>query len=702
MFWNKYPIARILIPFLSGICIALGFQLSFALPVLVFAILTGLISFVVIVFQKKLSFRMRWLTGIMFTIFFFMAGYQLTVIKTKQLDPAHYSKYLAAENYVLAELCEPVQVRERVCKCVVEIKEVKDSVQSYRTSGKAIIYLEKDSLSSKLNYGDEIFFKGRFAEVPPPMNPREYNYKNYLKYRQVEYSTYVMKTRWKLLTSGNGSVLKGFAYTLREKLLQILRDNGLQGREFAVVSALLVGYTDNLDPELIREYQGTGAIHILSVSGLHVGIIFIVLNFLLQFFDKSKYGRLPKALFLLVFIWFYAVLTGMSPSVMRATAMFSFVIVGKALRQPPAIYNTIAASALVLLMFDPYMLMAVGFQLSYLAVLGIVALYPAISKVWTPKYWLLRQIWSLVAVSLAAQMVTFPLCLLYFHQFPNYFLLTNIIATPLSGLVIYLGIAVLVFNFIPWLAMILAKALSYSLLFLNGSISFIEGLPYSVTRSISFTFMEMLVVYAIIVSLCVFIIRRNNKAFIGALAFLLLLIISVTVRNVNALSQQAIIVYNVNKHTAIDLIEGKTAFFICDSAMMSDVKKQEFHIMNNRCRMMIEDVITLPVGDGAISTNEKNVFAQKNLYSFGGKNMAIVDKSTYNTRKIKLDYMVVANNPDLTMEEMLKQYEPTFIIFDASNSAKKLSRWSTQCEILGKSYYSTKSSGAWRYFINNR
>ncbi|HPS26082.1 MAG TPA: ComEC/Rec2 family competence protein, partial [Bacteroidales bacterium] len=510
MFWNKYPIARILIPFLSGICIALGFQLSFALPVLVFALLTGLISFVVIVFQKKLSFRMRWLTGIMFTIFFFMAGYQLTVIKTKHHAPAHYSKYLAAENYVLAELCEPVQVRERVCKCVVEIKEVKDSVQSYRTSGKAIIYLEKDSLSSKLNYGDEIFFKGRFAEVPPPMNPREYNYKNYLKYRQVEYSTYVMKTRWKLLTSGNGSVLKGFAYTLREKLLQILRDNGLQGREFAVVSALLVGYTDNLDPELIREYQGTGAIHILSVSGLHVGIIFIVLNFLLQFFDKSKYGRLPKALFLLVFIWFYAVLTGMSPSVMRATAMFSFVIVGKALRQPPAIYNTIAASALVLLMFDPYMLMAVGFQLSYLAVLGIVALYPAISKVWTPKYWLLRQIWSLVAVSLAAQMVTFPLCLLYFHQFPNYFLLTNIIATPLSGLVIYLGIAVLVFNFIPWLAMILAKALSYSLLFLNGSISFIEGLPYSVTRSISFTFMEMLVVYAIIVSLCVFIIRRNN------------------------------------------------------------------------------------------------------------------------------------------------------------------------------------------------
>ncbi|HQN15576.1 MAG TPA: ComEC/Rec2 family competence protein [Bacteroidales bacterium] len=702
MFWNKYPIARILLPFLSGICIAIGFELSFAIPVIVFALLAGLISFVVIVFQRKLGFRMRWLTGILFTTFFFLAGYQLTVIKTKQHDITHYSNYLAAENYVLAELCEPVQIREKVCKCVVEIKEVKDSVQSCRTSGKAIIYLEKDSLSSKLKYGDEIFFRGRFTEVSPPMNPGEYNYKNYLKYRQVEYSTYVMKARWKLIASGNGSILKGFAYNLREKLLQILRDNGLQGQEFAVVSALLVGYTDNLDPELIREYQGTGAVHILSVSGLHVGIIFIVLNFLLQFFDKTRYGRLLKALLLLVFIWFYAVLTGMSPSVMRATAMFSFVVVGKALRQPPAIYNTIAASALVLLMFDPYMFMAVGFQLSYLAVLGIVALYPAISKVWIPKYWLLRQIWSLVAVSLAAQLVTFPLCLLYFHQFPNYFLLTNIIATPLSGLVIYLGIAVLVFSFIPWLAMMLAKALSYSLIFLNGSVSFIEGLPFSVTRSISVTFVEMLLVYAIILSLCVFIMRRNNKAFIGAAAFLLLLVFSVTVRNFNALSQQAIIVYNINKHTAIDLIEGKTAFFICDSAVMSDVKKQEFHLMNNRCRMMIEEVIPLPVGDGDITKKKENLFARKNLYCFAGKTLGIVDRATYNTKKMKLDYMVVANNPDLIMEEMLNQYAPVFIIFDASNSAKNVAGWSNQCEMLGKSYYSTKNSGAWQCFMNNR
>ena len=275
MFWNKYPIARILIPFLSGIAIALCLELSFPVPILAFVVLTGSISVVVIVFQKKLSYRMRWLTGIMFTLFFFLAGYQLTVIKSIQNNLTHYSRYLAEENYVLAQLCEPVQVREKVCKCIVEIKEVRDSARSYRSSGKAVIYLEKDSLSAKLKYGDEIFFMSHFAEVPPPMNPGEYNYKGYLKYRLVDYSAYVKKDRWKMIAEGKGNIISGFAYNLREKLLQILKNNGLQGNEFAVISALLVGYTDNLDPDLIRDYQGTGAIHIPSVSGLHVGLFLL-------------------------------------------------------------------------------------------------------------------------------------------------------------------------------------------------------------------------------------------------------------------------------------------------------------------------------------------------------------------------------------------------------------------------------------------
>ncbi|HNW91069.1 MAG TPA: ComEC/Rec2 family competence protein [Bacteroidales bacterium] len=701
MFWNKYPFARILIPFLSGICFALYFDLGILIPIYVFVVLVLLISAIVFFFQKKLSYRMRWLAGSFIVIFYLLAGYQLTALKNSENNVSYFNKYLADENYALVQLTEPVQIREKVCKCVVDVKAVKDSVQMNQTSGKAIIYFEKDSLSEKLDYGDEVFLNSRFSKVSPPMNPQEYNYKNYLKYRSVEYSGYIKKNNWKLISTGKGNVIYSFAYKLRGKLLHILKNDELQGDELAVVSALLIGYTDNLDPELIRDYQGTGAVHILSVSGLHVGVIFIVLNFLLLFFDKTKYGRIPKAVLLLGFIWFYAVLTGMSPSVMRATAMFSFVIVGNAFRQPPNIYNTIAASAFVLLMFDPYMITAVGFQLSYLAVLGIVALYPYIHKAWTPKYWLLRQLWSLIAVSLAAQLITFPLCLFYFHQFPNYFLLTNIVAVPLSGLIIYLGIAVLVLSFWPWLSLLLARVLSYSLMLLNGSISFIEELPYSVTRAVSVNFIEMMLVYAIIIAFCAFLLQRKSKAFVMSVSFLLLLLVSVTIRNFQAVAQKEIIIYNINKHTAIDLVDGKSAFFICDPALLSDIQKQDFHIMNNRCRSKIRDVNPVVVNDKNVSGKKDLLYFKKNYYYFAGKRLAIVDQATYNTRKLALDYLLISKNPDITIEELLNQYQPGLIIFDASNSVKNITKWARQCDHLRKPYYSTRHSGAWWCDLND-
>jgi len=695
MFWNRYPFARILLPFLSGITVALYFDLSLLIPVYFFVVLALALAVLVIFFQKKISYKMRWLTGFVIALFYLLAGYQLTALKNNENNNSFFGNYLTEENYTLARLTEPVQVREKVCKCVVEIVAVKDSAQWHTASGKAIIYLEKDSLSEKLNYGDEVLMRSKYAEVAPPLNPEEYNYKNYLKYRSVQYSSYVRNANWKLISAHNGNALMSFAYTLRNKFLNILKKNELQGNEYAVVSALLIGYTDNLDPELIKDYQGTGAVHILSVSGLHVGIIFIVLNFLLLFFDKTRYGRIPKALLLLGFIWFYAVLTGMSPSVMRATAMFSFVIIGNAFRQPPNIYNTIAASAFVLLMVDPYMITAVGFQLSYLAVIGIVAVYPFIEKAWTPKNWLLRKTWSLIAVSLAAQLITFPLCLYYFHQFPNYFLLTNIVAVPLSGLIIYLGIAVLALSFWPWLSLLLAKVLSYSLMFLNGSISFIEELPFSVSRAVPVNFTEMVLIYAIVICICVFLLQHKSKALIGSAAFVVLLLISVAIRNYNALVQKEIIIYQVNKHTAIDFFDGKSAFFICDSAFIYDTKKQDFHIMNNRCKHRSRNVFPIVMTKENVSFKNNIFYNHGDFYGFAGRKLAVINKATFNSHKLALDYLLISQNPDITMEELLTQYEPSLIIFDASNSEKNIKNWTTQCADIGIPCYSTRKSGAW-------
>ena len=697
MFWNRYPIARILLPFLSGICVVLFFDLKFLFPFYIFLILVLAILAVVLFFQKKLSYRMRWITGVVITVFFLLAGYQLTALKNNSNNNFFFGKFNTDENYILVSLTEPVQVKEKICKCVVEVKAVNDSIQWLRTSGKAVLYIEKDTFSENLNYGDEVLLKCSLKELTPPLNPGEFNYRNYLKYRTIDYNAFVKKNYWKLISSDNGNPLFSFAFNLRAKLLTILKNNGLEGNEYAVVSALLVGFTDNLDPDLIKDYQGSGAVHILSVSGLHVGIIFLVLNFLLKFLDKTKFGRFPKAFLLLLFIWFYAVLTGMSPSVLRATAMFSFVVLGNVFRQPPNIYNTLAASAMILLFFDPYMITAVGFQLSYLAVLGIVVVYPYLKKAWTPRIWLFREFWSLIAVSLAAQLITFPLCLFYFHQFPNYFLLTNIVAVPLSGLVIYIGIAVLLLSFFPWLAFMLSKALIFSLKLLNGSISFIEGLPYSVSRSIPIDFVGMLLIYIIIIAFLIFLVNQNKKALIGAMSFLFLLVAFVTVRSQQSFTQQKIVVYNINKHTAIDFISGKRTYFLCDSALAADTGKQEFHIFNNRCRQRIKEVFPVMISVNNDKYFNDIFYYNSNFYAFLGRKLAIINNASYNKKNMPVDFLIVSGTPDITVSEMLTQYKPGMLIFDASSSLKSVGKWIKECEKNSIAYYNTRQSGAWEY-----
>lgn len=701
MFWNRYPIARLLLPLLAGIIIAIAFDLSFLLPLIVFLILLLALAVVVLFYYKKMTYRLRWVTGFIISLFFLFSGYQLTALKNCDNDRRYFGKALTGDDYALAYLNEPVQVREKVCKSVVEVASMKSPAGWRAVSGKAILYFEKDSNAEMLNYGDGIILKTAFSEFNPPMNPQEYDYKNYLKYQSVEYSGYIPGHCWKKVSVGNGNPLKSFAYKIRDKLLRVLSERKIDGDEYAVVSALLVGYTDKLDPELIKDYQGTGAVHILSVSGLHVGIVYLVLNFLLQFFDRFRYGRIPKAFMLLVCIWFYALLTGMSPSVMRAAAMFSFVSLGKAFRQTPNIYNTIAASAFVLLLFDPYMVMSVGFQLSYLAVIGIVSLYPHIRKAWTPGFWLAKKLWSLIAVSLAAQIVTFPLCLYYFHQFPNYFLLTNIVAVPLSGLVIYLGIAVLALSFIPTLSILLAKVLSWLLMFLNGSISFIEDLPYAVTRSVPFDFMEMLLVYAIVIGLCAFLLQRKGRLLVGVAAFMLILLIAMTIKNYSALTQKEIIVYNVNKHSAVDIINGKTVYFICDSALIYDIKKQDFHIMNNRCQLQSRNVFPVLTGDSHILDQANGFCFHNNFIDFAGKKLGLINKAVYNTTQLVLDFLIVANNPDISVGELQRQFRPGIIVFDASNSNRNIRKWTAQCAEAGIPCYSTRSSGAWVNEIND-
>ena len=341
----------------------------------------------------------------------------------------------------------------------------------------------KNDTAFSLQYGDIIAFNGILQHLPKPFNPGEFDYGSYLKKENIFAISYTEINAISIIEKAKIKDLRYFALSLRDYLEGLLKSGGLQSDELGIADALLLGKRSEISKELLNAFSAAGTVHILAVSGLHVGMLYAVLLFLLTPLKRKKWILLFITLFVL---WIYAFITGLSPSVMRATVMFSFMAFGSVISRKAHVINTLSASAIFLLLFDPNLIYKVGFQLSYLAVLGIVTLQPYMANLIIPRYKILNYVWQLITVSIAAQIATAPVGLFYFHQFPNYFILANVFAIPLAFLIVMTGL--LVFATSPVLAVMqfLTSALFYLIKGLNFFISWISSLPYSLSSGIYF------------------------------------------------------------------------------------------------------------------------------------------------------------------------------------------------------------------------
>lgn len=693
MNWNSIPIIRIIIPFLSGILTVILFDFNYSFPLAVFFVLLAVYLIYLIFLQKKITYKYRWIGGIIIVSFFFFSGYELTVLKKPTHQPTHFSHAVLDKNYFVCRLTEPVQIKQNSCKAIVEIFQIKDSGKWVNSTGKAILYLQKDSSSENLKYGDRLIIASKLAQPDEPLNPAEFNYKKYLKNKFIEFQCYANSKQWKKIGSGDVNWLRKFAYQSQMILIGILQKANLTSDESGVINALLIGNTDNLDAEVIKDYRNSGAMHILSVSGMHVGVIYLILSYLLFFLKKTRTGTYLRAVLLILLVWTYAVITGLSPSVLRAATMFSLIAAGQTFKVVPNTYNTLAASAFILLSFNPYMINDIGFQLSYLAVIGIVYIYPVIYRAVLIKNKYLDKLWSLIAVSVAAQLITAPISLLYFHQFPNYFILTNIVAVPLSGLVIYLGVAYLIFYAVPYLSLILSKALLYTLTALNKSISFIDNLPYSVTHGIDINWFETLLAYLILFSVMLFFTLKKQKYLLNSLVLILVLVVSLNYRSIIAINTSSITIYNISKHTAIDFKSERRCFSVTDTALTSKISKLDFHTLNNRIKNDIEELQYYSILQNVKEGNDV-FYKNERFIQFKNSRLVIIDRNEHNSGKIRVDYVIISNNPEIDLVEINEKFNPKLIVFDASNNKHHIEKWIHICKKHSLNYHNTRTSGA--------
>ena len=592
--------------------------------------------------------------------------------------------------------------REKTVRIFVNVKSsvLPDTVLSER--GKALVYLEKDSLSLSVRMGDRLLLDNRFRQVPPPTNPNQFNYRKYLENQRIYCQAYLRSNDWRVLEKDKGHILLLFAGRVREHLLTLFEKHGLKEEENAVASALILGFRGDLDQELRGSYSASGAMHVLAVSGLHVGIIYLILHFSLGFLKRFPQGDILRAFLLLLSVWFYALLTGLSPSVMRASTMFSFLIIGSALNRPPHVYNTLAASAFFLILTNPLIIHAVGFQLSYLAVAGIVFFQPKIYRLIYIRNKLLDKVWALTCVSLGAQLGTFPLTLYYFQQFPNYFLLTNLFVIPLAAVILLSGILLFFFSFWHPLAWFFSTILSWSVWFLNMVVKTIEWLPFSHTQGICLHGLHIPLLYLLIALFTAFLLLRRPVWMISGLTFFFLFTASFAWLKLEASRQSQLIVYDSGNFLILNYLAGKTNL-ILTNAEPTEMENQLDYIARAHwtrsfsgkpmfLNMNPEKSIDLPDGKGILN--------QQHFWSFGGKTVLLPDAAFMNSVPPDIprsvDYVVIYARSYIPPEQLLSFVRPGKVVLAPSIPAWFMKRYHEDFSEVGVDYHSIYSSGAFR------
>lgn len=699
---HLFPMVRILLPLLAGIIVCNVVNATSEISLIVVTILllaalaSGYIAF------KNLRFISRWLYGIIISCFLFVGGFNLVLHHKEILHEDHFSKFRKTGIYI-TRVEEPLQVKEHSFKTILRVTAIIQGDSIINVNGRLLAYFAKDSIINPPEEGALIAFSGAVQPIGPPQNPGSFDYRKYMASNNVYNQVYIKSASWKLLEKPQGLSILRTAHRVSGYFVSVLSNNGLKGREFAVASALIMGQSDMLDNETLQAYSGTGVMHILSVSGLHVGVIFIIISFLLGFMKNKGAQLYFKTVIILITIWVYALLTGMSPSVLRSAVMFTFISIGNASNRNVHIINSLAVSALVLLLYDPLMINNIGFQLSYIAILGIVFINKPIADLCSPKTRVARYIWEMIAVSIAAQIATAPLAMYYFHQFPAYFIPANLVAIPLSFLAIYSGVAVLATSFIPIIGNFFGTLTNYILYALNYAVSKIEQLPYSVLHISSIFTMETILIYLIIISAILFIYFKRKELIYLTLSGCLILSVCFANTEIGRQNQQKILFYATGKQTAIGFIKGKQQILIADNVLLKDKIASKFQLDGTRSLYGISSGFSYSFDTTAhftkhLMTGSNELRNIGNCFIFNKKRIALVDslpKLAGNISKLSVDYLLIRNNPHFKAKNLLQFYSPKMILIDGTNSFNKTEKWLKEFREMGIKVYSLQNSGAY-------
>lgn len=670
----NFPFVKLTICLIAGIITGYFYAIPFESTsyILGFLLIILSISFFIA--------RQQFVKTIWFGILAFMTTISIGLWSVSIHNPKnhtnHYSHFISTERDTLRTIT--FRVREVLKPNTYYNTYIVDILKTdkHDVSGKSILNIPKDTTQNTLTVDDIYVTKTLFKTIKPPLNPGQFNYKNYLKKKYIYHQLFASKNQL-LKVQSNQHTLLGVANSIREHINQKLNTYPFKPDELAIINALLLGQRQNINEDVYTSYANAGAIHILAISGLHIGIILIILNFVFKPLERLRYGLFIKTIILLIMLWGFAIIAGLSASVTRAVTMFSIVTIGMHLKRPTNIYNTLAISIFIILLFKPLFIFDVGFQLSYMAVFAIVSIDPYLLKLWTPKYWILKVYWHTLTVTISAQLGILPISLYYFHQFPALFFLTNLLIIPFLGIILGFGILVILLAVLHILPPFFVFLFGGSIDTMNTIVNWVAQQEMFLFKDIPFNFLFVIAGYLFIVTLVRFMIKRNYRRLVLLCVAIILGQCTLIYTNLKRPNNH-FIVFHKSRHTILGQVLKNSMVVSSD---LSDSNENS------------NDIIS----DYSVTNFIEHIQREtlNTLYPLGDKRLLVIDSlGVYNVKTFVPDYVLLRNSPKINLNRLIDSIHPSCIIADGSNYKSVVERWKSTCLKTKTPFHTTREKGA--------
>lgn len=680
--WSRAPFIRLLLPFIAGII--LQWQLQFPSKTILIALALTIAFLLLYMFLSlRLRYRLKIWNGLAGTFALLLLGSFQVYIKDVRHNENWFGNRYSNNTFITVTVDEPLVAKTNSYKAVASVNRVLAYDSSLYSKGKVILYFKRDSILKDLQYGNQLVIGKSLQEIKNSGNPANFDYKRYSLFQGITHQVYLQPGEFVVLPTLKTNAFHKMIFKSRQWVLNILRKFIKGEKERGLAEALLIGYKDDLDKNLVESYSNAGVVHVIAISGLHLGLIYWLLLLFTRPLKKIKQLAWLRLLLILTCLWLFSLLAGAQPSVLRSAIMFSCIATGEVLYRKTSIYNTLALSAFILLFINPFWLWDVGFQLSYAAVLSIIIFFKPIYNWFYIPNKAVDFFLKLNAVTLAAQLLTLPVSIYHFHQVPTLFLVTNMVAVPASSIILIGEILLCTIFFTEPVAYFLGNILSRLIFFMNSYIEWFDKLSFSIWNGLSITIVQSVLLIAMVFGFC-FWLMEKRKSYLWVFTFsMLLFLIAHTASLVETRQQKKLIVYNVPRHKAIDVIVGNYYSFIGDSALLADDFQRNFHLQPSRIfhRTVFKPIFPIDVKE--IKLDQTTI--------------CLIDTSfllKQQERKSLIDVLILSKNPKLDVPALAASFDIGQVVIDGSVPAWKARLWKRACDSLQIPCYDVNEKGA--------